>query len=114
MYNRAERRRAEKAGKKVETPAVYHLTQAQIDQMIADALKDLKVKAVEEATQAAFKMFMSIPIMVLHDKFGHGKIRHDRFMRYCMIWYESIQKGETDLKEIVAIAEGLHGIKLVD
>jgi hypothetical protein len=114
MSNRAERRRAEKAAKK--PPAVYHLTQDQIDKMINEAvenaLKDLKVKAVDEATRTAFKMFMSIPTMVLHDKFGFGQIRQDRFMRYCMIWYESIQNGETTLKEVVEIAEGLHSIKL--
>jgi hypothetical protein len=114
MSNRAERRRAEKAARKA--PAVYHLTQDQINQMINEAvekaLAGLKEKAVDEATRAAFKMFMSIPTMVLHDKFGFGQIRQDRFMRYVMIWYESIQNGETTLKEIVEIAEDLHGIKL--
>lgn len=116
VSNRAERRRAEKAAKKATV--VYHLTQDQINQMINEAvekaLAGLKEKAVDEATRAAFKMFMSIPTMVLHDKFGFGQIRQDRFMRYVMIWYESIQNGETTLKEIVEIAEDLHGIKVVE
>lgn len=116
MLNRAERRRQEKAAKKPQ--AVYQLTQDQINQMINDAvakeLAGIREKAVDEATRAAFKMFMSIPTMVLHDKFGFGQIRQDRFMRYVMIWYESIQQGETDLKEIVKIAEDLHGIKLME
>lgn len=113
MSNRAERRRLAKQGKVVEAPAVYHLTQEQIDKMINDAIRKVRVDAVDIATRTAFKMFMSIPTMVLHDKFGFGQVRQDRFMRYCMIWYESIQKGETDLKEIVKTAEDLHGIKMM-
>lgn len=115
MSNRAERRRAEKAAKKAAV--VYHLTQEQIDQMIHDALaKELagiREKAVNEATRTAFQMFMSIPVMVLHDKFGFGQVRGNRFMDYAMIWYESVMKGETSLKEIMTIAEEQAGVKVV-
>ena len=81
------------------------LTQDQIDQMKKDA--------VDEATAKAFRMFMSIPLMVLHDKFGFGRIRGSRFMDYVLIWYESIQRGETSLAEIIKIAEDLTGVKVV-
>jgi len=100
--NRAERR---KAGKKADKPKVYMLTQDQIDQ--------LKKEATDEATRTAFKMFMSIPLMVLHDKFGFGKIRGSRFMDYALIWFEAVQKGETDLKEIMKIAEDLTGVRVI-
>lgn len=115
--NRAERRRMAKQGKVVDAPAVYHLTQEQIDQMIHDALvKELdgiREKAVDEATRTAFQMFMSIPVMVLHDKFGFGQIRGNRFMDYAMIWYESVMKGETSLKEIMKIAEDVSGVRFI-
>ncbi len=101
MSNRAERRRQ----KRQEKPKVYMLTQDQIDQMKKDA--------VDEATAKAFRMFMSIPLMVLHDKFGFGRIRGSRFMDYVLIWYESIQRGETSLAEIIKIAEDLTGVKVV-
>ena len=111
--NRAERR---KAGKQ-EKPAVYMYTQDQIDKMIQDAvakeLDGIREKAVDEATRTAFRMFMSIPLMVLHDKFGFGKIRGTRFMDYALIWYESVMKGETDLKEIMKIAEDLTGVQFI-
>lgn len=99
--NRAERRRQ----KSQEKPKVYMLTQDQID--------NLKREAVDEATMTAFKMFMSVPLMVLHDKFGFGRIRGSRFMDYAMIWYESIQKGETTLKEVMNIAEDLTGVQFI-
>lgn len=99
--NRAERRKAGKTDK-VKT---YVLTQDQIDQM--------KKEAVDEATEQAFRMFMSIPMMVLHDKFGFGRIRGSRFMDYALIWFESVQKGETSLAEIMKIAEDLTGVRVI-
>lgn len=96
--NRAERR---KAGK-TEKPKVYTLTQDQIDGM--------ERKAVEKA----FKMFMSIPVMVLHDKFGFGNIRLDRFMHYALMWVQSVQDGDTSLTEIMKIAEDESGVKVTE
>ena len=99
--NRAERR---KTGK-VDKVKTYVLTQDQIDQ--------LKQKAVDEATERAFQMFMSIPMMVLHDKFGFGQIRGSRFMDYAMIWFEAVQNGEVTLTELMNIAEDLTGVRVI-
>ena len=99
--NRAERRKAGKTDK----PKVYMLTQDQIDQMKKDA--------ADEATEKAFRMFMSIPLMVLHDKFGFGRIRGSRFMDYALIRFESVQSGETSLTELMKIAEDLSGVRVI-
>lgn len=95
--NRAGRR---KAGN-TEKPKTYVMTQAQID----------KLKL--EATEDAFWKFMAIPLMVLHDKFGFGKIRGTRFMDYVLIWYESVQSGETKMADIMKIAEDLSGVQVI-
>lgn len=102
--NRAERRRLAKSAQK-EKEKTYVLTQAQIDEM--------KLEAVNEATRKAFLMFLSIPVMVLHDKFGFGKRRLDKLMHYCLAWYEAIQNNETKLMELVKIAENECGIKVL-
>jgi hypothetical protein len=97
--NRAERRKQKNASQ----PKTYVLTQDQIDQM--------KIDAVNIATRRAFLMFMSIPVMVLHDKFGFGIRRLSRFMDYVLIWYESVQNNETKIMELVKVAEEECGIK---
>jgi hypothetical protein len=97
MPNRAERRKAGKTDK-VKT---YVLTQDQIDQMKADAMAE------------GFRMCLSIPLMVLHDKFGFGRIRGTRFMDYAMVWYEAVMSGKTSLTEIMKIAEDLTGVKFI-
>ena len=111
MSNRAERRRQEKAAKKAAV--VYHLTQEQIDKMIADAIEGVKEEAVNIALPKAFQMFMCIPATVLHDKFGFGQVRMDRFMHYVMVWYESLQKGETTVTEIRQMAEEAGGYRII-
>lgn len=99
--NRAERRRQKSSAPK---PKTYVLTEDQIQKMKQDA--------VDIATRRAFLMFMSIPIMVLHDKFGFGKLRLGRLMDYVLIWYESVQDNETKILELVKIVEKECGIKI--
>lgn len=99
--NRAERRRNAVTTK----PRTYVLTEDQITK--------LKQEAAFEATRRAFLMFMSIPIMVLHDKFGFGRQRLERFLDYVLIWLDSVQTGETPLNELVKIAEKECGINVL-
>lgn len=100
--NRAERR---KQGKNAEKPKTYVLTMDQIEQM--------KKAAVQEATRKTFLMFMSIPVMVLHDKFGFGKQRLSKFMDYALMWHESVYDDEVRLKELIKIAEEECGIRVL-
>ena len=102
--NRAERRRS--ARNQQQETKTYVLTEAQIEQM--------KYQAVHDAMKKTFLMFLSIPVMVLHDKFGFGKQRLTKFMDYCLIWYESVRDDETKLMELVKIAEEECGIRTID
>ena len=100
--NRAERRKNAVATK----PKTYVLTEDQIQQM--------KREVAAQATRRAFLLFMSIPAMVLHDKFGFGKIRLARFMEYVLVWYQSVQSNETKLSELVKIVQDECKIKILD
>jgi hypothetical protein len=99
--NRAERRRNARNDK----PKTYVLTDDQITK--------LKQDAASEATRKAFLMFMSIPVMVLNDKFSFDKQQLDTFMDYSLIWFDSVQSNETPLVELVNIAEKECGIKVL-
>lgn len=128
--NRKQRRQAGIT----EKPKVYTMTEAQIEKIKADAVREAnaeiqrlraenealrltlmkrKAEVMAKAVHDAFMLFMSIPVMVLHDKFGFGKIRFDRFMNYVLMWYESVQNGEFTIEHIVEIAESVSGIKFV-
>lgn len=110
---RAERRKAGKT-EKVKT---YCMTEQQIEKIKRDAaekaLEEMKPKIVGDMMNKLFIMFMSIPGLVLSDKFGFGKVRMDRFMNYALIWYDSVQNGETELDELIALAEEATGCKFI-
>ena len=133
MKSHLNRKQRRKAGI-TEKPKTYNMTEAQIEKIKADAVREAnaeiqrlraenealrltlmkrKSEIMAKAVHDAFMLFMSIPIMVLHDKFGFGKIRFDRFIHYVLVWYESVQSGETAIEHIVEIAESVSGIKFV-
>ena len=99
--NRAERRKQKNAS----APKTYVLTE--------DQIAKLKQDAVQEAMRKTFLMFMCIPVMVLHDKFGFGKQRLGRFMDYAVMWYESVHNNETQLTELVKIAGDECGVRVI-
>lgn len=101
--NRAERRRRKLSA---AAPKTYVLTEDQITKMKQDAAR--------EATRRAFLMFMSIPVMVLHDKFGFGKQRLGKFMDYAVMWYESVHDNETQLMELVNVAGDECGVRVLE
>lgn len=100
--NRAERRR----NARQEKPKTYVLTEDQIEQIKRDA--------AAKASQRVFIMFLSIPIMVLHDKFGFGKTRLARFLDYALVWFRSVYDNETRLTELVGIVSKECGITITD
>lgn len=100
--NRAERRR----NARQEKTRTYVLTEDQIE--------DIKRKTTAEASRKAFLSFVSIPVMVLHDKFGFGKTRLERFMDYALVWFESVYDNETRLAELIEIAGNECGIRIKD
>lgn len=100
--NRAERRR----NARQEKPKTYVLTD--------DQIQKIKQDAANKATRRAFVLFLSIPVMVLHDKFGFGKTRLARFMDYVLLWFESVHDNETQLRELIKVAEEECGIRIID
>ena len=94
--NRAERRR----NAKQEKPKTYVLTEDQI------------VKMKNDAVSEAILALLTIPVIVLHDKFGFGQIRLDRFTHYCFGWLNSVQNGEVSFSDLQKIAETEAGFKI--
>lgn len=97
LMNRAERRKTGKSGK----AKTFVLTEEQLTKVKNDAMDE------------AFQLLLSVPLMVNHDKFGHGAIRQDRFMSGCLMWLTSLQNGEITLDEIVKTCQDECGVQLI-
>ncbi len=96
--NRSERR---KLGKSAPKPKTYVLTEDQI------------AKIKNDAVDEAMAMLLAIPVVVLHDKFGFGRIRLDRFTHYAFSWINSLQSGEVKMVDLVKICEDEAGFTIV-
>lgn len=90
--NRAERRKAAKAGLPVKNEPVINIKAADVQQMKKDASL--------EAANKAFLLMLGLPVMVLHDKFGFGSVRCERFTDAVLDLYDSFEKGYVTLEDI--------------
>lgn len=88
--SRAERRQLKRDDSK--KPKRYTLTQAQIDKIKDDATMD--------ATKRAFLMMLGFPLLALHDEFGFGKQRLNRFMEKMLDIYAAYEEDYIDLTDL--------------
>lgn len=100
--NREERR---KKGITTKDP-VFNLKQSEIQ-----AIKD---KAFNEAIDKSFVLMLGLPMMVLHDQWGYGKVRCERFIDQVLEIYDSFNKGYLDFDDIIKTLEEESGIRLMD
>lgn len=77
--------------RKQKTPT-YNFTLEQIE--------EIKRKAIRDAVQALIELTLGLPVMVLHDKHGWGKIRNERFVDEVMKLYSSYEEGYLSLEDI--------------
>lgn len=97
--NRAERRRLARQGIKADKEPIVQMKKADISQM--------KQSATEDAVKKAFFLMMSIPVMVIHDKYPQlmkreidGMSREERFAELCIDLYDSFEKGYVTLNDL--------------
>jgi len=90
--NRAERRNAEKKGQVVPKEPVINIKSSDIQQIKKDAAK--------EAGEIALLLMLSIPVTVLHDKWGFGKTRIERFTDQVLDLYDSFEKDYVTLDDL--------------
>lgn len=79
--NRAERRKAKKAGLPVKKEPVVNIKAADVEKIKQDASKD--------AANKAFLLMLGLPVMILHDKFGFGPVRCERFTDAVLELYDN-------------------------
>ena len=96
--NRAERRRLQKKQNKKEP--VYNISEQNLNNM--------KQKLSKEAIGTAFILMLGLPIMAFHEHMSDlwkkevdGKCREERFLDYILDLYDSFEKGELALNDVI-------------
>lgn len=104
--NRKQRR---KAGIKTKVPT-YNLTQEQLYAEIKKGVEQYREELRAEAVDDALRVLSYVPLMVLRDKFGFGKVRLDRFLREFAEQVDCIENyfvGFDDMIEAIKDETGL-------
>lgn len=102
---RAEMKRAEREKKKAKT-ATYNFTQEQLDILVQEkirtAIDQAKSEAVEEATNIALALLLTLPCKVLIDHYWPKT--YDKklpgFVDYIAEYYLKWETGELDMDEL--------------
>lgn len=94
--NRAERRRLER----------------EVGKNVSEALINVKKQASSEAIDTAFIVMLALPMLVMRDKYGFGKVRLERFMDQVIDLYESFNAGYLTLEDMHKALEDEVGIKI--
>lgn len=109
--NRAERRRRQKQGLPTPKEPIMNVKVSDI--------QNIKKQATTEAADLAFLLMLSIPVMVIHDKYPQlmrrevdGKSRAERFADLCLNLYDSFEKGYVTLDDLAQCLWEEAGIKL--
>jgi len=113
---RAELRRAKREEAKKEKR--YNLTQAQIEQIVQEALQEeiikAKMKASEDATKLALEFMLTFPRRVLKDHYWKKSYKYKlpKFTDLVMEYYEKWQAGELDREELRDELEAEDGVRI--
>lgn len=82
---------------KKQKTATYQMTMAQLE------ARDKKTR--EEARREAFELMISIPLLVLRDKWGFGSERLERFIDQMFEIYSSIERKDVDFQDLMEVLE---------
>ena len=66
---------------------------------------DFEKRNADKVITKSYKDFVVIGYIVLHDKFGFGRVRQQRFLGYLKTWIRAINMDDGTLAEILEIAQ---------
>lgn len=102
--NRAERRRRARLGLPVSNEPVYNMKRSDI--------RKLEHKSVDKAVDTAMVLLLSIPIKVMHDKYGWGmKKRLPELAEALIDEYQNFSDGDMTLEEYQELVYEWCGVK---
>lgn len=108
--NRAQRR---KAGIKKKT-ATYNLTQEQLYSEIKKGVEEFREELRAEAVDDALRVLAYVPLMVLRDKFGFGKVRLDKFLKEFAELVDCVENDYVGFEDMIETIKGETGLVITD
>lgn len=71
-----------------------------------------KRSAANQATDQVIKLMLALPVYVLHDKWGFGQVRCERFMTQVLELYEAYQQDYVTIDDLMQVLADEAGVTI--
>lgn len=95
--NRAQRRAAKKRGEHIKAPATYNMSEDVLKHLTQEAYKQGRDHNLDDTLVEATMHCIAISLKVLHEQYGYGPKRLERFANS---WLQEYNEGEMSIQEI--------------
>ena len=83
-----------------------------VDPLTKAMIQQAKRTAVNQATDQVVKLMLALPVYVLHDKWGFGKVRCERFANQMLELYDAYQSGYVTIEDLLQVLEDEAGMTI--
>lgn len=87
---------------------------AKVNPITKAMIKQAKQAAVNDATNQVFKLLLSLPVYVLHNDWGFGKTRCERFAEQLLEAYDAYEKGYITLEDLAQVLYEETGMRVTN
>ena len=82
------------------------------DPLTKAMIQQAKRTAANQATDQVVKLMLALPVDVLHDKWGFGKVRCERFANQMLELYDAYQSGYVTIEDLLQVLEDEAGMTI--
>lgn len=86
--------------------------QKRVDPLTRAMIQQAKRTAANQATDQVAKLMLALPVYVLHDKWGFGKTRCERFADDLLKLYDAYQQDYVTIEDLLQVLEDEAGMKI--
>lgn len=72
-----------------------------VDPLTKAMVIQAKRSAANQATDHVIKLMLALPVMVLHDQWGFGKVRCERFAEQMLELYDAYSQGYVSIDDLM-------------
>ena len=81
-----------------------------VDPLTKAAIMQAKRSAANQATDNVVKLMLALPVYVLHDKWGFGRTRCERFVEQLLELYEAYQQDYVTIEDLMQVLADEAGV----
>lgn len=83
-----------------------------VDPLTKAMIQQAKRSATNQATDNVVRLMLALPVYVLHDKWGFGKVRCERFVEQMLELYDAYQQDYVTMDDLLQVLADEAGVTM--